>query len=143
MRIKLWLGGYDIYIAWTLALVSLIGSLYFSEILGIAPCLLCWYQRIFMYPLVFILGVGILRKDKAVSSYVLPLSIVGTIIALYHNLLTWHVISETLAPCQIGVSCVTQKFVALHFITIPLLSLVSFILITVLMLFHRSAHSHA
>lgn len=130
------------YAAWIIALVSLAGSLYFSEILGIAPCVLCWYQRIFMYPLVAVIGTGIIRKDKAVSAYALPLSIIGLGIALYQNLLVWRVISESLAPCTLGVSCVTQTFVLLNFITIPLLSLVSFALITALMFIHRSAHLH-
>lgn len=140
MKIKSWLSEYSLYLSWAIALVSLVGSLYFSEIMGIAPCILCWFQRIAMYPLVIIIAIGIIRKDKAVSAYVLPLSIIGVVVALYQNLLVWRVISETLAPCTLGVSCVTQSFVVLNFITIPLLSLVSFVLITGLMFIHRSAH---
>lgn len=141
-HIKNWLSEHSIYLAWTLALVSFLGSVYFAEVLSIPRCILCWWQDIFMYPLVFVIGTGILRKDKNVWAYVLPLSIIGTGVALYQNLLVWHVISESLAPCTLGVSCVTQTFVALNFITIPLLSLVSFSLITLLMLIHRSARSH-
>lgn len=139
-RPKFWPAELDLYAAWVLALVSLVGSLYFSEVAGITPCTLCWYQRIFIYPLVVIIGVGIIRRDKAVSAYVMPLSIIGAIIALYHNLLVWNIVSERLVPCTIGVSCVTQTFAVLSFVTIPLLSLIAFLLITVLMFAHRSAH---
>lgn len=95
-----------------------------------------------MYPLTFIIGVGLLRKDKAVALYTLPLSIIGLCIAFYHNLLAWHIISERLAPCTLGVSCVTQDFVAFHFITIPLLSLAAFAIITVLMFMHHAGTKH-
>ena len=142
MGTKSWLSEYSVYLAWVIALVSLVVSLYFSEILNYPPCVLCWYQRIFMYPLVFIIGIGIARRDRAVSSYALPLSIIGIGIALYHNFLSWGVISESLAPCTSGVSCVNNVVLGYGFITIPLLSLVSFTLITLLMLIHRSAHTH-
>jgi len=138
-----WLFKNSLYLAWSVALVSLVGSFYFGEIVGLEPCVLCWYQRIAMYPLVAIIWAGIIRRDKAVSSYTLPLSIIGGSIALYHNLLIWRIIPESLEPCAIGtVPCITQSFAALGFITFPLLSLVSFILITGLMFAHRSAHSH-
>ena len=142
MGTKFWLAEYGIYIAWATTLTSLVGSLYFSEIVGIVPCVLCWYQRIAMYPLVAIIATGIIRRDKNVSVYVLPLSIIGAIIALYQNLLVWNVVSETLTPCIIGVSCITQTFMLLNFITIPLLSLAAFVLITILMAVHwKSNHA--
>jgi len=127
MKTRFWLSEYGLYLSWAIALVSMVASLYFSEVVGIVPCILCWLQRIAMYPLVAIIAVGIIRRDKVVSLYVLPLSI---------NLLIWGVVSETLAPCSFGVSCVTQSFVVLNFITIPLLSLVSFLIITILMAVH-------
>lgn len=142
MNIKSWLTKNSIYIAWVIALASTLGSLYFSEILGYAPCLLCWYQRIFMYPLVLILAVGLLIRDRRVSLYALPVSLIGLGIAFYHNLLQWQIIPENLAPCTLGVSCVNNLVLALNFITIPLLSLVAFILISVLMFIHRSESSH-
>jgi disulfide bond formation protein DsbB len=142
MRISSWLPEHNVYVAWALALASTLGSLYFSEILKIPPCVLCWYQRIFMYPLVVILGVGILRREKDVWAYALPLSIIGFGVALYQNLLVWHVVKESLAPCTLGVSCVEQTFITLNFITIPLLSLVAFTFITILMLIYRGAHKN-
>lgn len=126
-----------LYIAWTIALISTLASLYFSEILHFAPCTLCWYQRIAMYPLVIILAVGILRKDKNLSSYALPLSMFGLLVSIYQNLLYFRIIPEKLAPCTVGVSCLTKYTSFFGFIDIPLLSFFAFLLITVCMLIYR------
>lgn len=125
-----------LYIAWTVAIAATAGSLIFSEIIGLTPCLLCWYQRIAMYPLVVIIAVGIMIKDKKLALYALPLSILGGIIAIIHNLLQWGFISEAAIPCRIGVSCATKDFNYLGFITIPLLSLAGFLLITICLLYY-------
>lgn len=114
------------YIAWTQALIATFGSLYFSEVMHLPPCVLCWYQRIFMYPIVLIAAVGIIRRDKALSTYILPLSITGWLISLYHNLLYYKIIPESITPCQLGVSCTTRQIEWLGFITIPLLSFLAF-----------------
>lgn len=126
-----------LYLAWFQALVATMGSLFFSEVMGWTPCVLCWYQRILMYPLVAILTVGILLKDKRISLYVLPLSILGFLVAAYHNLLYYGVIQEV---CKQGVSCATRFFAWFGFVTIPLLSLTAFALITTLMLIHKKEH---
>ncbi len=120
-----------IYIAWVQALIATLGSLYLSEIRGFPPCGLCWYQRIFMYPLVLILGIGIVRQDRYIRSYILPLSGIGLSIALYHNLLTYGVIAEPLLPCMAGISCTTRWINWFGFITIPFLSAVAFAIITI------------
>jgi disulfide bond formation protein DsbB len=125
------------YIAWAQALVATLGSLYFSEVKHFAPCVLCWYQRIFIYPLVFIIAVGIVKKDKNLPYYVLPLTITGWFISLFHNLLYYGVIPENAAPCLAGVSCTTKFFAWFGFITIPLLSLLAFSLINICMLLAR------
>lgn len=127
---------YLAYSAWFMAWASMLGSLFFSEIWHLPPCLLCWYQRIVMYPLVVIIGVGILTKDlKKLPYYVLPLSVIGIFVAFYHNLLYYSIIPEALAPCQAGISCTTKFFEWFGFITIPLLSLLSFIFITLTMFY--------
>ncbi|MFZ2803769.1 MAG: disulfide oxidoreductase [Patescibacteria group bacterium] len=115
------------------AFVAMAGSLYFSEIRGFPPCILCWYQRIAMYPLVAILGVALYSDDENVPKYVLPLSIIGMGIAIYHNLLYYNVIPEAIAPCRLGISCTTQYISYFGFVTIPLLSLCAFTVITVCM----------
>lgn len=122
-----------VLIAWAAAFFSMVGSLFFSEILKLPPCILCWYQRIFMYPLVFIIGVGILKKDKHLPLYILPLSIIGAAIALFHYLLQRGIIPDTAAPCTQGVSCTTEYIELFGFATIPFMSLVAFLIITTCM----------
>jgi len=126
-----------LYGAWAVALAATLGSLYFSEIRGFAPCILCWYQRIAMYPLVFIIGVGILKQDRKVYHYVLPLSVIGLGISVFHNLLYYGVIPEVLAPCVAGVSCTTRFIQYFGFVTIPFLSFTAFALIMVLMVIYK------
>lgn len=134
-ELKKYTDKYVLYIAWTIAIAATSGSLIFSEVIGLTPCLLCWYQRIAMYPLVVIIAIGILTKDKKLALYALPFSIAGTIIAFLHNLLQWGLISEALFPCRIGVSCAAKEVNYLGFITIPLLSLFGFLLITICLLY--------
>lgn len=126
-----------LYLAWVQALVATLGSLYFSEILHFKPCILCWYQRILMYPLVIIIAVGILRKDKNLPYYVLPMSILGAGFALFHVLLQKGIIPENFTPCEVGVSCTTRYAGWFGFLTIPMLSLIAFLVITVCMYWYK------
>lgn len=121
------------YVAWIQAIIATLGSLYFSEVMKLAPCILCWYQRILMYPIVLVLGVGIYRKAKDIYWYVLPLSLLGLSIAIYHNLLYYGILPESIQPCTLGISCTTRQIEWLGFITIPLLSLTAFSIINVCM----------
>jgi disulfide bond formation protein DsbB len=126
------------YVAWFQALVATLGSLFFSEVMHLTPCLLCWYQRIAMYPMLLILTVGILLRDTRLKYYVLPLSLIGMSIGVYHNLLYYGILPESIAPCTAGISCTTKQIEWLGFITIPLMALTAFIVITLSMLFYRS-----
>ena len=126
------------YLAWTIALVSMVGSLFFSEVMQLPPCVLCWYQRIAMYPLVLIIGIGIISHDARMKIYALPLSLIGLAIAVYHNLLYYGLIADSIIPCKEGVSCTSRQIEWLGFITIPLLSLTAFILITLGLIFYKS-----
>lgn len=128
------------YIAWTQSIVAMVSSLYFSELMKLSPCLLCWYQRIFMYPLVAIIAVGIIKKDKNLPYYVLPMSITGMIIAFYHNLLYYGILLESAQLCSLGISCTTKQIELFGFITIPLMSLAAFSLITLCMIYYRKAN---
>jgi disulfide bond formation protein DsbB len=120
------------YGAFTVALLATLGSLVMSEAFGLVPCVLCWYQRIFMYPLVIVVGVGILRRDGTWPYTALPLAAIGWLIALYHSLLQWSIIPEKLAPCVEGISCTSKQIDWLGFITIPFMSLVAFTAIIIL-----------
>jgi len=123
-----------LFLAWVLVTVSTLGSLFFSHVMGFAPCVLCWYQRICLFPLVFILTAGLFPFDKRVVKYALPLAIAGWLTAFYHTLLYSKIIPESIKPCSQGVSC-TEKYIELFgFITIPMLSLMSFSAIIVLLI---------
>lgn len=122
------------YIAWMQALVATAGSLYFSEVMKLVPCVLCWYQRILMYPLVILLAIAIIRKDQKIYLYALPMSLIGWGIALFHYLLQMEIIPDAVAPCVAGISCTDRYIEWLGFITIPFLSLVAFSAISVAMI---------
>lgn len=126
------------YITFFLALLSTLGSLYFSEVMKLPPCVLCWYQRIAMYPLVIISAVAIIRKHpKELPYYVLPFSVTGLCIAIFHNLLYYKIIPESAAPCIQGISCTTKFFEWFGFITIPFMSMIAFALITLCMVIYK------
>ena len=115
----------------------MLGSLFFSEVMEIPPCVLCWYQRIFMYPLVVILLVGLFPLDTRVIRYALPLSAIGWGFAAYHQLVYSGFIPESMQPCSQGVSCSEINLELFGFITIPMMSLLSFTAIIVLLVFAR------
>jgi disulfide bond formation protein DsbB len=127
------------YVAWVVALVAMLTSLFFGEVMKLPPCTLCWYQRICLFPLTVLLAVGIARRDHHVASYCLPLVVAGLGIAIYHNLLYYKVIPEELSPCTQGVSCSTRQIELLGFITIPLMALLAFAAILVSLVLHRRA----
>lgn len=123
-----------IFFCWVIASISSLGSIFFSEVMEFAPCALCWYQRIFMFPLVFIFLSGLFPFDKNVVKYALPIAIVGSVFAVYHSLIYSGIIPQNLQPCSQGVSC-TETYIDLFgFITIPMLSLISFMLIIFLLI---------
>lgn len=93
-----------------------------------------------MYPLVIILAVGILRKDKKIYEYVLPMSVLGLLIAGYHVLLQKGFLPEAIAPCTLGASCLTKYTGYFGFITIPVMSLTAFSIITLCMFLFRKYH---
>jgi disulfide bond formation protein DsbB len=131
------------YLAFAVALIAMLSSLYFSEILHYPPCVLCWYQRIFMYPLVGILGLGIYYRDRYMYRNVFLLSSIGLIISIYHNLLYYKILPESAAPCLLGVSCTTKFIEWFGFVTIPFLSGSAFALIIICMLLYRLSNKES
>ena len=117
---------YAAYAVFAVALMATLGSLVMSELFDWPPCTLCWYQRIFMYPIVIVSCVGIARRSRDWTVTTLALAGIGWLLAAYHTLLQWGVISSALAPCAEGVSCADKEFAWLGFITIPFLSLMAF-----------------
>ena len=139
-----------LYLAWVVALIATLGSLYFSEVQGFRPCVLCWYQRIAMYPLAVILGIAALGGDLKIRRYVLPLAASGWVVALIQNLEDWNVIptlgacsalvDPTVVPCNTpwpiwGAGALSGLNPIL---TIPVLSMIAFTLIIALLSWRRS-----
>ena len=122
-------------------LISIVASIFplvYSEIINFLPCYLCWWQRVFMIPLVFIFGSAIWYKDRKIVKYTLPLLIVGGIISMYHNFNYYFADTGNL-PCDAsGVSCYQQLVSEFGgYISIPMLALTAFFaLLTIVLVAH-------
>ncbi len=123
-----------VFLAFLISLVATLGSLFFSEIMNFIPCSLCWYQRIFMYSLVFLFLINLLYPDDKIFKYSFPLAFLGWIISVYHNLLMFKIIPENLSPCIQGIPCSVDYLNWFGFITIPLLSFFAYTCILVLLI---------
>ena len=124
-------------LALVVAAASMGGSLYYSESVGLEPCLLCWYQRIAMYPLVAIFAVGIWRRDPSAWRFAMPLVIIGGLIAGYHYLIQ-QVPSLDAGTCSARVPCSSAYFFRFGFISIPYMALSGFAAIAALWWISRS-----
>jgi len=122
-------------LAFVVAMLATIGSLYFSEIAHFEPCKLCWFQRIAMYPLVLILGLAAVRRDSDVSIYVRLLAGVGALISLYHLALEWIPSLDT-GACGTGPACTVVWFRVFGVVSLPMLALAAFLLIFTLLSLH-------
>lgn len=116
-------------LAFLVSLVATLGSLYYSDIRGFEPCKFCWFQRIFMYPQVLLLGLALWRKEYWMKFYSLVLSVIGGLIALNHYIL--QVTGTSIFPCSAvgqSVSCSKVFVIHLGYITIPMMALSAFVL---------------
>ena len=120
-----------LFAAWAAAFTATMGSLYFSEIRGFEPCELCWYQRIFMYPIVIILLIAIIRKDAKAALYSAVLSGIGGCISIYHYSIQKIDALSASAPACGRVPCTGEYINWAGFITIPFLALTAFTIIFV------------
>lgn len=118
-----------LFIAWAVAVIALLGSLFFSEIRQYEPCTLCWYQRIFMYPLVLLLGIGYVKRDDNIALYSLFFSGIGGALSLYHySIQKIPFFADRAIECG-RIPCTAQYINWFGFISIPFLALVAFIII--------------
>ncbi len=116
-------------LAWALALAASLAVLFIGEMLGQTPCLLCWYQRAFMFPLAVVLGLGLWWGDRRVGRYGFALAAGGLAVAFYHTGLYVGLIPEPIRPCSAsGPSCSDANQLVLG-LPIPVLSLAAFALI--------------
>ncbi len=123
-----------IFLCFLVASIATIGSLFFSEIMHFVPCSMCWYQRIFMYPLVLIFLVNLLYPDDKVFKYAIALVVTGLFFSIYHNLLMFDIIPKSIVPCVSGVPCSTEYINWFGFITIPLLSFMAYFMLFILLI---------
>ena len=119
-------------LAFIVALLATVGSLYFSEVAHFEPCRLCWYQRIAMYPLVVILGIAAGRRDAGVRVYAMALAAIGAALSAYHVALEWIPALDT-GACGLGPSCSVVWFRVFGFISLPTLALIAFLSILTLL----------
>ena len=123
-----------LFVAWIVAMASTLSAIFIGEIMGQSPCVLCWHQRVFMFPLAIILAVASYRSDTGIWRYALPISAIGWIIAAYHTLLYVGVLPAPIIPCGIGPSCSSADMTILGGIPLPMLSLAAFTTITILLI---------
>ena len=127
--------------AWLIALGASLGALFIGEVLGQAPCHLCWFQRAFMFPLAIILLIACISSDARIWRYALPLAVIGGLVAFYHTLLQAGFIPEPIVQCTAGPSCSSADMTLFGWLSIPALSLAAFAAIAVLLVIVRRRSS--
>jgi disulfide bond formation protein DsbB len=127
--------------AWIVALIATLSALFIGEIMGQTPCNLCWYQRIFMFPLALILLIACLKNDTGVWRYVCPLAAIGFGFALYHSLHYVGIIPEPIVQCGVGPLCSSAGMSLFGWLPIPFLSLIAFAAIGALVFLARRRSS--
>jgi disulfide bond formation protein DsbB len=115
-----------LFCAWLVAFVASLAVLFVGEVMGQAPCNLCWFQRSFMFPLAIILAIASYRSDVGVWPYALPLAVGGWLIAGFHTLLYAGIIPEAIEPCGMGPSCSSADMTIFGGAPLPFLSLLAF-----------------
>ena len=134
-KLSIFLTKNALQISFFVALAATFGSLFYSEIAGFPPCDLCWFQRIFMYPQVLILGLAWWKKEERILDYSLILLGIGAIFAVYHNYIYYSVQITTF--CSITSPCTQRYVTGFSYITIPLMALTAFLLMGILLLHKR------
>jgi len=135
------LSWYLLFFAWILAISGTLLSLFFSEVVQVPVCVLCWYQRIALYPLALILPLALFPYDPRVVRYGGVLVIFGWFTALFHVLLISEIIPQDLQPCVEGIPCTETHINLLGFVNIPIMALLTFTLIGILLIYSNIQHN--
>jgi|SRR3989344_9507902 len=135
---------HSVLFSFIVAVIAVSGSLFYSEVAKFTPCKLCWFQRIFMYPEVILLGVALIKKSKDTAAFIIGLAVPGAIIAAYNYLLQLGVVPE-LSCSTVGysVSCAQRFVMNFGYITIPMMALSAFTLIILLQLIQKGYNKNA
>jgi disulfide bond formation protein DsbB len=133
-RLRAALGASALQLAFVVALVATLGSLWLSEGAHFVPCRLCWYQRIAMYPMAVILGIAAVRRDRGVRVYALPVVLIGATISVWHVLVERFPSLEEATSCDPANPCSLIWVERFGYLTIPTMALSAFALIATLLL---------
>ncbi len=138
-----WVGKHSILLGFLVALASISGSLFYSEIVGYPPCVLCWWQRVFLYPQVILFGAALLKKRNDVFVFSVPLVVLSAIVSFYHEYV--YLGGTSLLPCTaLGGACSKIYVLAYGYITIPMMSLTAALFLILLAFYHKAnAHRHS
>ncbi|MFP4511664.1 MAG: disulfide oxidoreductase [Acidimicrobiales bacterium] len=128
-----------LWLAFAIAAVATLGSLYYSEVQDYTPCLLCWYQRIAMYPLAVILGIAAFRDDHLIRFYALPVAAIGAAVSTYHYQLEVFP-DQGSGVCAVDVPCTVRWFEVFGFISLAFMALTGFLAIIALLSIARPRH---
>lgn len=126
-----WVRAMDDIALWAISAVTtgtMLGSLYFSEVASLAPCELCWYQRIGVYPIAIMSWVALVRRDRKLGPYWIALSLAGIAVSIYHYLLEWFPEMKS-SVCSVDVPCTTVWFREFGFVTLAFMAGCAFIFV--------------
>lgn len=112
-------------LAFVVTATAMGGSLYYSEVVGLIPCDLCWYQRIASYPLVIIFAIAWWKRDAIVWRYAAPLIPIGLAFSSYHYLIQRFPSLEA-GWCSTAVPCSSAYFFRFGFISMPYMAISAF-----------------
>ena len=126
--------------AFIIASIAMLGSLFYSNYAGFTPCILCWYQRIFMYSVAILLGLGLIKKDEKIIDYSLTFAVIGLIISIYHNYIYFKGLHATV--CTAADSCITPYVTEFGYITIPMMALTAFSLVILFLIIKEYSINH-
>jgi disulfide bond formation protein DsbB len=128
---------YIMIVIGTIASASVAGALFYQLYYMTQICELCWWQRIFMFPLPVIAAVGFWYKERSTHISLGILALLGTFYAAYHYYYHYRglVLGQQVAlPCSSGgllPACTDSPILTFGFSTIPLMALFAFVSIVV------------
>lgn len=123
-------------VAFLITMSGMVLSLVYSDVIGYIPCTLCWYQRILLYPEALLLGLALWKGDRAITDYIIALSGLGVVLAIYQKYIELG--GASLLPCSTTtVSCAKIYVLEFGYVTLPVMGLTSFAFILLLMLIHN------
>lgn len=135
-RFRIWIQTYSLVIGFLAILGSIVGSLFYSNVIGFAPCDFCWWQRIAMYPQLVIFAIATWKRDHVIWLYCRVLSIIGAIFGIYQYY--GEMWNASALPCPAtGISCSKIYFIEFGYITIPLMAFSVFAFLIVLSFYKK------